>query len=399
MVTIHFILGIVIIFVGVMLTLALISAPLYLIWKVKSKDLTAVQSSSTLFRFFKSSHVQDLRAIFGIMYFLFVFLAILFMYIGIESQIPSQNHPDPSMVDKMDAKSDNESISVIIKDNGQGDQHSNLGSTKRFLDSVTLFPPIALALGAIISWSYRTASSRLGVVDLFACEIDSLCKVGTIVDIMQRFQDENEAMPIGGGKAHDGKTENEAKEDYFPIFNNNARDLQVLEASVVTNITAFYTYMKAFRDSRRLLRNNNDQAGIFLRDVFNVVYMLFLAYESARKATKDLVEYEPAASESIITIMITELKCYAYLVEYCRKTFPPEDIRAQRLDLRRQDYITEVNWIYALVAEHKGHTSLETENVWRPACRLIEELRNQFQKALKQDLDERVLKIAPFRAS
>ncbi len=64
------------------------------------------------------------------------------------------------------------------------------------------------------------------------------------------------------------------------------------------------------------------------RDVINVVYMLFLAYEIARKATKDLVEYEPAASEFIIIIVITELKCYAFLMEYCRKTFPQEDIRA-----------------------------------------------------------------------
>ncbi len=55
--------------------------------------------------------------------------------------------------------------------------------------------------------------------------------------------------------------------------------------------------------------------------------------------------------------------------------------------------------MYALVAEHKDHTSLETENVWRPACRLIGELRKQFQKVLKEDLDERVLKIAPLRAS
>jgi hypothetical protein len=216
---------------------------------------------------------------------------------------------------------------------------------------------------------------------------------------MQRFQDSTEAMPINAGKDREKKTENEAKEDYFPIFNNNAKDLQILEAGVVTNITAFYTYMKAFRDSRRLLQNNNDQEVLYLRDVFNVVYMLFLAYESARKATKDLVEYEPAASESIITIMITELKCYSFLMEYCRKTFPQDDIRARRLDLRKREYITEVNWIYALVAEHKDHSNLETENVWRPACRLIAELRKQFQTALKEDLDECVLKTAPVSAS
>ena len=44
-----------------------------------------------------------------------------------------------------------------------------------------------------------------------------------------------------------------SEENYFPVFENNTRDLQSLEAHVVINITAFYTYMKAVRDSTRSL--------------------------------------------------------------------------------------------------------------------------------------------------
>jgi hypothetical protein len=42
-----------------------------------------------------------------------------------------------------------------------------------------------------------------------------------------------------------------SQEDYFPIFDKNSQDLHSLEALVVGNITEFYTYMKAMRDSRR----------------------------------------------------------------------------------------------------------------------------------------------------
>ena len=335
------------------------------------------------------------------MYILFIFVVFAFLYLGLESAFSSSGNPTSISADIIKSITNTKDSSDPIR---------------RFLDSVSLFPPIALGLGAIISWSYRTAGSRLGVVDLFACEIDSLCKVGTIVDIAQRVVEPNAYAITGSGQSKNDHANLEAKEEYFPIFNNNAKDLQVLEASVVTNITAFYSYMKAFRDSRRLLQNLTEQevdsggdrlvkhesvildaekkssTYLWRRDLFNIVYMLFLAYESARKATKDLVEYEPTALECIATVMITELKCYAFLVEYCRGNFPQDDIRAQRLDLRRCEYIAEAYRIDRLVCKHKGRRVLEIEDVWQPAFRLMGELRKQFEIALKEDLPESVLK-------
>jgi hypothetical protein len=44
-----------------------------------------------------------------------------------------------------------------------------------------------VGVGAVVvAWVYRTASVRLGVVDLFASEITTLCRVGKIVDVAQR---------------------------------------------------------------------------------------------------------------------------------------------------------------------------------------------------------------------
>ena len=127
---------------------------------------------------------------------------------------------------------------------------------KSFMDACGLFPPIALAIGAVVAWSYRTAGLRLGVVDLFACEIDCLCRVGTILDVASRYVNLYDTPSNDLALSSDVNSQSvnlESKEEYFPVFNNNSKDLQMLEAAVVTNITAFYTYMKAFRDLRRIL--------------------------------------------------------------------------------------------------------------------------------------------------
>jgi len=384
---------------GILIGLLIIAPPWFAV-QAHRDDLTAAQAASTLFRFFKSSHVRDLRSIFWMVYALFIFVVFAFLYIGLESAFSIPNNAPDAVADMI-------RTAAVAKESSD--------PIRRFLDSVSIFPPIALGLGAIISWAYRTASSRLGVVDLFACEIDSLCRVGTIVDIAQRFVDSFGGAVPGSNRPTDNRNTGgnlEAKEEYFPIFNNNAKDLQVLEAGVVTNITAFYTYMKAFRDSRRLLQTKSQDGSVATyrealnnsspgnaksgnnsfpldwgREIFNTIYMLFLAYESARKATEDLVEYEPTASECIVTIMITELKCYAFLLKYCGANFSEDDIRAQRLDLRRSDYVMEASWINALVNKHK------MESVWQPAVRLLAELRKQFKMALQEDLEK-----APLRA-
>jgi len=104
-----------------------------------------------------------------------------------------------------------------------------------------------------------------------------------------------------------------SQEEYFPVFDSNSRDLQQLEASVVNNITEFYTYMKATRDSLRKLADMPAQPAALDRPtaatgepdawhdaMLNVIYLVFLGYESARKAVNDLIEFQPARAERSI---------------------------------------------------------------------------------------------------
>ena len=111
-----------------------------------------------------------------------------------------------------------------------------------------------------------------------------------------------------------------SQESYFPVFDTSVRDLQKLEADVVQNVTAFYTYMKVMRDYlRKLADTPPPSAGSTSHDddwhkvVCSVIYMQFLGLESARKAIQDLVEFQPTRAEDIFTILLSELAAYDFL--------------------------------------------------------------------------------------
>ena len=113
--------------------------------------------------------------------------------------------------------------------------------------------------GGVLAWTYQTGSARLGVVDLFACEIATLCRVGAVVEMVQRYVDLFQRGPRGGmpqvidGELPADTSRFTSQESYFPVFDASVKDLQVLEANVVKHVTAFYTYMKVMRDSLRRL--------------------------------------------------------------------------------------------------------------------------------------------------
>src|SRR5450631_4013267 len=103
---------------------------------------TAEESASTLFRFFRSKHVVDLKLIFTFAVLPLVYYILIVLLFGL-----------PSALHHVGAISAGDSLSGLF---------------------TTLTPymgPIVAACGAIIAWAYRSASTRLGVVDLFACEI------------------------------------------------------------------------------------------------------------------------------------------------------------------------------------------------------------------------------------
>lgn len=242
-----------------------------------------------------------------------------------------------------------------------------------------IFGPTLALFGVILAWAYQRGSNRLGIVDLFACEIDTLCRVVTVIDMVRQLVQcrSEKAVP-----AHFNSQEN-----YFPILDGNSSDLQSLEASVVVNITAFYTFMKTVRDK---FRNGGDVQTEAQREDLrtNLIYMLYLGLESGRKAMRDLVEFEPACTERVMVILISELTAYHFLRQRYRN---PDEVHYFRLVLRAPGYKRLVEELDAVLEPHRqtlGHVvatssaeRLPNRDVeWSRALLLWPELKARFDK-------------------
>src|ERR1700761_8950750 len=250
---------------------------------------------------------------------------------------------------------------------------------------------------SILAWVYLTGSARLGVVDLFAYEILTLTRVGTIVDVARtltaRLQTSVAASAQDSMVSAQMVGRFSSTENYFTVFETTTGSLQQLEANVVRNVTAFYTYIKTMRDYLRGLsdiQSGQSQASEALRaTIVNIVYMLYLAYESARKAVIDLIEYEPDRDEAVMVILMTELQAYRCLLS----CFPDgADRRHRLLMLRKNEYL-------AIIAELRiGRVATDQTAKWAPARALVDDLdelcglifgHQEFAQALENARKER----------
>jgi hypothetical protein len=217
----------------------------------------------------------------------------------------------------------------------------------------------------VLAWTYQTGSARLGVVDLFACEIATLCRVTVVADTVQHFIALNRAVP-------EDTMRFTSTEQYFPVFDATTKDLQQLEEKVVKNVTEFYTYMKVARDYMRKLAdvgaNAPDALAKWQAAIGNIMYMLFLALESARKSMQDLVEFQPRQAEDTITILLSELTAYAHL-----RTVFIDDLRCRRLEAREEGYLRVVPGLLAEVTAGSGPE-------WAKAKELSIELGRRYEQ-------------------
>jgi hypothetical protein len=301
--------------------------------------LLAKDSESTFFRFFRSKHITDLQRLAQwATFLLLLFVPILTLAMWGDAV-------------GIDRKADHEQFGVL----------------KLVL---TYFGSAFAAYGALLSWAYLSASSRLGVVDLFACEIITLCRVGLTFDIGKHYVEQYNNPFTTATFA--------SEEHYFPLFDNNSRDLQLLESSLVNDITAFYTYMKATRDSLRrlaLIKLSKSESLTIPDEIaltawkatmFNVIYVLFLSFESGRKAIDQLIEYEPRAAENKMVMLINELTLYSFLVGHFERQARPEQDQfwSSRLALRRKEYETEVSALFKQVSDVVNEYKQDKDSAW-----------------------------------
>jgi hypothetical protein len=264
------------------------------------------------------------------------------------------------------------------------------GTTDKLPASLLPFQLSAVFAGlcATVAWCYQTGSSRLGIVDLIACEISTLCRIcainGLADNCIRAFKldsaDGAQFAPDEIKQLREQFSHFDSAEAYTPVFDSNAKELRDLRVKVVTNITGFYTYWKATRDAfRKLAKTPNEQ---WKSAMLNVIYMQFMAYESARKAVRDLIEFEPNRAENTIVMLLGELPAYDSLLKY----FLPGDIRYERLEIRKHHYETNVPKLYYRTGdEHDKYDDLDKLKAKFPNRRRedLEELRKDWKKAYK----------------
>jgi hypothetical protein len=303
------------------------------------RQLRSGKESSTFERLGWSRHVADLRLIFSVTVILMIVGVIAALAFCFEYRV----------------------VSNWKELHGSS---SDLPWVRQALAAIVASGPFVGAIcilgGGVLAWTYQAGSARLGVVDLFACEIATLCRVGAVVDMVQRYVDLFETGPhpalphvVDGDSPTDASRFN-SQESYFPVFDTSVRDLQALEADVVKHVTAFYTYMKVMRDTLRKLAHirpaaDGGRCDDWHRAICSIVYMQFLALESARLAIKDLVELEQTQAEDMITVLLSELPAYGFLREQFQG-----DLRQRRLQARDAAYRRDVPALHDLVMAGAG---------------------------------------------
>jgi hypothetical protein len=332
--------------------------------------VSEMNSGATVGRLLVSRHVKDLRFIVGVSLLFVIVLLFLAGFASIEEQFLTPMSKSGATLD----------YSHLWMEAGK--QFGGWSAT------------VLAVFGAIVAWSYQTGSARLGVVDLFACEISTLCRVATITGTVQRFIERFQAgppAPVGvGNNGPHNTSEFSSQEDYFPIFGSNSQQLEALEARVVINITSFYTYMKAMRDMLRSLYSISPRASDFqdLPDAVpahgswreaarNVIYMLFLSLESARQSITDLVEFEPEVAEHVITILLSELGAYGFLLEQFSKE---KDMRFRRIQLRAKIYGAIVPKLISTVEAAHTQSDEDGRLSWDRAYQLLPDLQQRFNE-------------------
>ena len=313
-------------------------------WSMILRQLREKGSASTFERLLISRHVADLRLIF--------YVSVGLSFVSVLAALANAVY------------------------------HSDITSVTAFVGAVTL------AAGTVLSWSYQTGSRRLGVVDLFASEISAICRVFAIVDLGPRvvaaYRQTKQEFAAAPHPAHVADLSKfSAAEDYTPVFDNEVADLEVLDAVVVNRVTEFYTYRKVMLDYMRRVANekpfgtadrpDDDAWHVYM---LQAIYMLFLASESGRLAVHELIEFEPNRAESEINILLTELPTYAFLVT----AFGSQDVRGQRLALRRPDYLQLVPALYR-------RTVIEKDAHWARAKTTAAGLKVCFEQAFGRSMD------------
>jgi hypothetical protein len=299
------------------------------------------RGASTLSRLWKSPHVADLRLI-----ILIIIIFSISTLIGLLSYFP---------------------LYLLVK------HFFHLGFSLPMPSATLIAAILTVTLGSLAKL-YQMGSARLGVVDLFGCEISTICRVVVVTEATTRMINLYHSAPSDS-------IEFNSEEKYSPVFDDNVKELEILEARVVERVTEFYTYLKTVRDYRRALANikaPKKAVEIWQASVKNIIYMMFLMLESARLSVDRLVEYLPEKVQYTTEILLSELTAYSFLLTHCRN----ESVLIGRLKLRMPGYEAAVQEIQAKASDQENLAGADGD-IWAKVTTLLDELDLRYSAAMR----------------
>jgi hypothetical protein len=137
-------------------------------------------------------------------------------------------------------------VQAGIKVNPAPDLTKHMSFVDYIVTQHAVFGGITAVLGLVLSWIYQTGSKRLGVVDLFACEISAICRISLAVDFARNCVTEAEeelgspvkqsadvvAKPplasVSAVSTASRPYKFTSQEHYTPVYDGNLADLQPL---------------------------------------------------------------------------------------------------------------------------------------------------------------------------
>jgi hypothetical protein len=326
------------------------------------RDMGGKGSRATLQRLLMSRHVADLRFLAALLIFGIVGVTLVFLFHMFEQLLASSDTLYNSW--------------------------SNGFATIGAIEAAFLATLISL-----LSWAYQTGSKRLGIVDLFACEIAAICRVYAVVRMapalidgyrqIQRLLDASDPQQPTPIRLPVDFSKTRMTESYTPVMDHAVGELQVLDAEVVTSVTAFYTYRRAMLDY--MLRAGSEAPdgeadhGCAMRwknYLHQVIYMLFLSLESARHALDDLIEYEPNHAESAINILMSELLTWNLLLSIAHSS--RDDTLHARLAMRYEGYCEAYRKCYHKAMLGSEYDKDNGDRPWLPARTTAPKLKELF---------------------
>ena len=135
----------------------------------------------------------------------------------------------------------------------------------------------------------------------------------------------------------------------------------------------------------------------------NVLYMQYLAMESARKAVRDLIEFAPNWAENTITILLSELPLYRRAIENTSRkpTSAMYACNSGEVDIG----LSSSEVYYHVLEQHEKYNDPDTagnqlrylsrealeecSRDWSKAHRMLEELKKRYADAIGEELAPR----------